>query len=150
MANAMTMPAGQYSARHIARWSVSVASCEAPKCHHRASARAVSARRTPWSSSSSSSWWKHNTQLTFIASDHRTFLLTKLRRKASTKKARNGPPTQLMEATSFVKIATDSKEAEDKSNFSSYLTLWTDKNSASKDATKKLVKKLSLMSVNSC
>ncbi len=29
--NAMTMPTGQYGVRHIARWSVSVASCKAPK-----------------------------------------------------------------------------------------------------------------------
>ncbi len=50
---AMTMPTGQYGVRHIAQWSVSVASCKAPKRRHRASARAVLARRTPWSSSSS-------------------------------------------------------------------------------------------------
>jgi len=62
--NPTTMPTGQYGVSHIARWSVSVASCEAPKRRHRASARAVLARRTPWSSSSSS-WRKHNTQLTF-------------------------------------------------------------------------------------
>jgi hypothetical protein len=50
----MTMPTGQYGMRHIARWSVSMASCEAPKHRHQASARTVFARRTPWSSSSSS------------------------------------------------------------------------------------------------
>ena len=49
-----TMPLGRYGARHIARWSVYVASCEATRCRHRACARAVSARRTPWSSSSPS------------------------------------------------------------------------------------------------
>ncbi len=32
----------------IARWSASVASCEATRCRHRASARAVSPRRLPW------------------------------------------------------------------------------------------------------
>jgi len=48
------MPLGRYGARHIARWSVSVALCEATRCRHRACARAVSARRTPWSSSSPS------------------------------------------------------------------------------------------------
>ncbi len=42
---ATTMPPGRYGARHIARWSVSVASCEATICCHRACARAVSARR---------------------------------------------------------------------------------------------------------
>ena len=65
---------------------------------------------------------KHNTQL-LLASDYRTFLLTKLRRKASAKKARNGPSTDVIDYTSFVKIAIDSKKAEVNSNFSSYLTL---------------------------
>ncbi len=47
------------------------------------------------------------------ASDYRTFLLTKLRRKASAKKARNGPSTDVIDYTSFVKIAIDSKKAEE-------------------------------------
>jgi hypothetical protein len=41
MTNAMTMPMGQHGVRHITRWSVLVASCEAPKRRHRASARAI-------------------------------------------------------------------------------------------------------------
>ena len=45
----------------ITRLSTSVASCEAPKRRHRTSARAVLARRTPWSSLSlSSKNTKHN------------------------------------------------------------------------------------------
>ncbi len=81
----MTMPTGQYGARHIARWSVLVASWEAPKRRHRASARAVLARRTPWSSSSSSSWQKYKTQL-LLASNCRTFLLTKAISNRGTKR----------------------------------------------------------------
>jgi hypothetical protein len=34
---------------HIAQWSSSVASCEATRCRHWASARAVLPRRLPWS-----------------------------------------------------------------------------------------------------
>ena len=37
MANAMTMPPGGYGTRHIAQWSISVASCEAPKHRHQVS-----------------------------------------------------------------------------------------------------------------
>ena len=71
----IAMPPGRYNARHIARWSVSVASCEAPKRRHQASARAVSARRTP-SSSTRPRKKKHKTQV-LLASDYRTFLLVK-------------------------------------------------------------------------
>jgi hypothetical protein len=53
-----------------------VASCEATKRHHRASARAVSARRVPWSSSSSSS--NKNTHTTSVFSFYRTYLNTYL------------------------------------------------------------------------
>ena len=71
-----TMPPGRYGARHIDRWSVSVASCEATKFRHRACARAVSARRTPWSSPSPLVKTQHKTQL--LASVYCTFLLAKL------------------------------------------------------------------------
>ena len=98
MTNPMTMPSGKYGASHIAQKSVSVASCEAPKRRHRASARAVLARRTPWSSSSSSRR-KHKTQL-LLASAYRTFLLV-IRENFI---PQNGPSTQLINATSFVKI----------------------------------------------
>ena len=47
--NALAMPPGRYGAWHIDRWSVTVASSEAPKRRHQASAHAVSARRMPWS-----------------------------------------------------------------------------------------------------
>jgi hypothetical protein len=67
----MTMPTGQYGARHIARWSVSVASCEAPKRRHRASARAVSLRRPPWLSMALTQQTQQKTQL--LASVYRTF-----------------------------------------------------------------------------
>ncbi len=70
---ATTMPPRRYGARHITRWSLSLASCEATICCHRACARAVSARRTPWSSPSPSCENTHKTQL--LASVYRTFYL---------------------------------------------------------------------------
>ncbi len=70
---ATTMPPGRYGASHIARWSVSVASCEATICCHRACACSVQARRTPWSSPLPSCENTHKTQL--LASVYRTFYL---------------------------------------------------------------------------
>jgi CRISPR/Cas system-associated protein Cas10 (large subunit of type III CRISPR-Cas system) len=70
--------------------------------------------------------------------------------KASTKKARKGHSTDVIGNTSFVEIAINSKKAEVSSNFSSYQTLTTDVNSRRNYARKKLNKKLTLMSVNSC
>ncbi len=104
---ATTMPPGRYGARHIARLSVSLASCEATTCCHRACARAVSARRTPWSSPSLSCENTHKTQL--LASVYCTFLLAKL----SNFVTRKGPPTQLIEATSFAKIKVDMRVARE-------------------------------------
>ena len=60
---ATTMPPGRYVARHVARWSLLVASCEATICHHRASARTISVRWMPWSSPSPSCETQHQTQL---------------------------------------------------------------------------------------
>ncbi len=65
------MPPGRYGTRHIDRWSVSVASCEATTFRHRACAHAVSARRTPWSSPLPLCETQHKTQL--LASVYRTF-----------------------------------------------------------------------------
>jgi hypothetical protein len=70
------MPPGRCGARHITRLSVSVASYEATRFRHRACARAVSARRTPWSSPSQLCETQHKTQL--LASAYHTFLLAKL------------------------------------------------------------------------
>ena len=89
--------AGAIDARHIARWSVSVASCEAPKRRHRASARAVLARRTPWSLMRPRKKTQNTTRL--LASAYRTFLLV-IRENFV---PQNGPSTQLIDATSFVK-----------------------------------------------
>jgi hypothetical protein len=44
----IAMPPGQYGTMRIAQWSASVASCEATRCRHRASARAVLPRWPPW------------------------------------------------------------------------------------------------------
>ena len=45
----IAMPPGQYGAMHNAQWSTSVASWEATRCCHRASALAVLPWRLPWS-----------------------------------------------------------------------------------------------------
>ena len=89
------MPPGRYGARHAARWSASVASCEATRCRHRACARAVSARRTPWSSSLPSCQNTNKTQL--LASDYCTFLLAELNICVT----RKGPSTHVIDAPSF-------------------------------------------------
>jgi hypothetical protein len=104
MAIATTMPPGRYGARHIDRWSVSVASCEATKFRHRACARAVSARRTPWSSPSPLVKTQHKTQL--LASVYRTFLLAKLLIFIT----RKGPSTHVIDATSFIKTCQQEKK----------------------------------------
>jgi hypothetical protein len=93
----LTMPPGRYGARHIAWWSVSVASCEAIRFRHRVCARAISARRTPWSSHSPLVKTQHKTQLLAIV--YRTFLLAKLSNFVTQK----GPSTHVINATRFVK-----------------------------------------------
>ena len=50
----------------------------------------------------------------------------------------------------FVEIAMDSKKAETISNFSSYQTLKLDKNLGRNSSPKKLKKKLTVMTANSC
>jgi hypothetical protein len=52
--------------------------------------------------------------------------------------------------TSFVKIAINSRQAEDLARSTSYQALAMDKNSPKNYDTTKLVKKLVLMSANSC
>jgi hypothetical protein len=93
------MPPGRYGARHIARWSVSVASCEATRFQHRhwVCARAVSSRRTPWSSPSPLVKTQHKTQL--LASVYRTFYLAKQPKR-----------DPVIDATSFVKTCQQEKK----------------------------------------
>jgi hypothetical protein len=71
------------------------------------------------------------------------FLPSDLVFEASVQKARNGPSTHLIDATSFVKIANNSKKAEASSNFSSYQMLKTDNDFVviirTKEARKKVV-----------
>jgi hypothetical protein len=52
--------------------------------------------------------------------------------------------------TSFIKIASNSGRAEDPARSTSYQALATDKKSPKNYDTAKLVKKLALMSANSC
>jgi hypothetical protein len=70
--------------------------------------------------------------------------------KASAKKVRKGHSTHVIDATSDVKIAIISQIAESLMNISSYQTLQTDKNSRRYHARTKLVKTLTVMTVNSC
>ena len=125
MAIATTMPQGRCGARHIAQWSVSVASCEASIWRHRACAHTVSARRTPWSSPSPSCENTNKTQL--LASGYCTFLLTN-RFAFGTQ---NKPINQQIEATNCVKMWNVTIGAEELADISSYQTLWVDKNSKS-------------------
>ena len=69
--------------------------------------------------------------------------------KASIKKARIGPSTQLIEETSCVGTSHDMIKAEEHHLLSSYQMLITDKNRISYQLPKKLVKKMVLMSANS-
>jgi hypothetical protein len=70
--------------------------------------------------------------------------------EASNQKAWNGPSTQLIEATSCVELSNAMLKAEELSYFSSYQTLPTDKDWWSYQPAEKLVKKLFVMTVNSC
>jgi hypothetical protein len=70
--------------------------------------------------------------------------------KASAKKAQKGHSTDVIGNTIFVEIAINSKKSEVSTNFSSYQTLTTDVNLRKNYARKKLNKKLTFMSVNSC
>ena len=70
--------------------------------------------------------------------------------EASVQKARNGPSTQLIEATSCVERSNATIQAEELSYLSSHQTLIADKNSRRYHARTKLVKILTVMTVNSC
>jgi hypothetical protein len=74
--------------------------------------------------------------------------VVKSQSKASVQKARNGPSTQPIEATSCVDRSNTTIKAEALHNLSSYQTqtLITNKNWQSYQAAMKLVKKLALMS----
>jgi hypothetical protein len=48
LANLMAMRIRRCNAGHIARWSASVASCKATRCHHWEIARAVLPWQRPW------------------------------------------------------------------------------------------------------
>ena len=75
-----------------------MASSKAPKRRHRASARAVLPRRPPWASMAATQQTQQKTQL--LASDYDTFYLAKVVIFVT----RNGPPTQVIDATSGVQI----------------------------------------------
>jgi hypothetical protein len=68
----------------------------------------------------------------------------------SPKKIQFWPSTDVIDAASLVQIASNSSQDEVIMRSTCYQTLWTDKNLARNYSTKKLVKKLALMSANSC
>jgi hypothetical protein len=70
--------------------------------------------------------------------------------KASAKKSQKGHSTHVIDATSNVKIAINRLIAESLMNISSYHTLTVDKNSWRYHTRTKLVKILTVMTVNSC
>jgi hypothetical protein len=70
--------------------------------------------------------------------------------KLDFQKARKGPSTQLIEATSCVERSNAMIQAKELSYLSSHQTLIADKNSQRYHARTKLVKILTVMTVNSC
>ncbi len=70
--------------------------------------------------------------------------------EASVQKAQNGPSTHVIEATSCVERSHAMIQAEELSYLSSHQTLIADKNSWRYHARTKLVKILTVMTVNSC
>ncbi len=70
----------------IAQWSASVASCEATRCRHRASAHAVSPRRPPWLTMlKKKTLTKHNFYLAFARqTDEKTLNNFETHREPST------------------------------------------------------------------
>ncbi len=88
-----------YSTLNMAQWSTTVASQEATKCCHRASACAVLPRWPPWSSSLV---WEKTIHTTYILpSNYCTFFLVVCKKFV----IQNRPSTQHINATSFVKRA---------------------------------------------
>jgi len=104
----MAMRIRRYGAERIAQHGRSRATLDATGCHHQLSICPVLPRRTPWSS---------------IMHKKSSCGVVKSLSKASTKKARNGPSTQLIGATSYVDRSNAMIKAEELSNFSSYQTL---------------------------
>ncbi len=85
-----------------------------------------------------------------IGVKNRVVALWKSLYEASDHKARNGPSTQLIEATSCVETSNATIKAKELCFFSSYLTLLADKIVEVDQAAMKLVKKLTVMTVHSC
>jgi hypothetical protein len=66
----MAMRIRRCNAGHIAQWSASVASCKATRCHHQASAQAVSPQWPPrLTISNETKKHKQNTTFTFLMED---------------------------------------------------------------------------------
>ncbi len=118
----MTMLPGRYGTRHATRWSASMASCKATRCHHQTCAHAVLARQMPLSSLLPLSQNTNKKQL--LASNYCTFLLAELSIFVTWK----GPSTRVIDATSFVIMQDAMIQEEAISYISSYQTLTADKN----------------------
>jgi hypothetical protein len=93
----MTMPPGLYKVINIAQWSTTVASGEATKRCHPASACPVLPWQPPWSSTSG--WKKTQPTTNILPSNYCSFLLVVCEKFI----AQNGPSTQHINAASFVR-----------------------------------------------
>jgi hypothetical protein len=120
----ITMRMRRYDAGRIARWSTSRASLEATGCRHWVSACTVLLQRPPWLMNT----WK-KTQNTnknpFLASNYGTNQSLVVYENFIPQK---GPSTQLVDATSYVKMCKTTIGAEELSYILSYQTLSADKN----------------------
>ena len=132
----MAMRIRRYDAEPIAQYGRSRATLDATICRHWSSIRPVSPRRMPWSSilAQKIELWRCETAVL----------------KLDFQKARKGPSTQLIEATSCVERLNAMIQAKELSYLSSHQTLIADKNSRRYHARTKLVKILTVMTVNSC
>ncbi len=92
----MAMRIRRCNAGCIAQWSASVASWEAIRCCHRASAHAVLLRQPPWPPWLTISNEKKNTNKTQLLP---SFLTIDQRKKLNNFKIRQGPSTQVLGAT---------------------------------------------------
>ncbi len=120
----ITMQMRQYDAGCIAWWSTSQASLKATGCCHQANTCIVLPQQPPWLTNTLKIH-KNTSKKLFLASDYGTnqslvvyenFILPK------------GPSTQLVDATSCVKMCNAMIGAEELSYILSYQTLSVDKN----------------------
>ena len=127
----MAMRIRRYDAERIAQYGRSRATLDATICRHWSSIRPVS-------------------PISILAQKIELWRCETAVLKLDFQKARKGPSTQLIEATSCVERSNAMIQAKELSYLSSHQTLIADKNSQRYHARTKLVKILTVMTVNSC